>query len=107
MFLLILSGFVWGYVVGQLSFIFNHDIERLKDMKRKQVRIIIAVISLCIIGFFGFKAFTSKATASENDAMYSSKPKSQEPSTMNPESILSCIKWIKGDDNKNYCVIGG
>lgn len=75
-------------------------------MNRKQKQIIIAVISLCIIGFFSFKAFTSKATAGEPES-YSSEPKAQEPITMKPESILNCLRWIKGDDNKNYCVIGG
>lgn len=75
-------------------------------MNRKQKQLIIAVISLAFIGFIGFKAFTKKAEAVE-DQSYNSEPKAQEPITMGIESILDCIKWIKGDDGKNYCVIGG
>lgn len=109
MFLLIFGGFAWGFVVGQLFVIYETDEnkESLKNMKRKQIRIVIAIISLCIIGFFGFKAFTKKAEAGEPETIYSSEPKAQEPITMKPELILSCLRWIKGDDNKNYCVIGG
>lgn len=100
MFLIILSSVALGYILGKLSI-------QGQEMKKKQIRIVIAIVSLCIIGFFGFKALTKKAEAGQAGTLYTEQPKAQEPITMSAKSILGCIRWVKGDDNKNYCVIGG
>lgn len=100
MFIYILLGVTTGYIIGRIH-------KERYIMKKQHIRILMAVVGLAIIGFFGFKAFTKSAEASEPETEYSSEPRAQEPITMKPESILSCLRWIKGDDNKNYCVIGG
>ena len=67
MFYLILVSVLVGYNMGQLSTI-NESREQIMSLAKKKVRLIIAAVSLIIIGFFIFKAFEksmSEAEASE------------------------------------------
>ena len=78
------------------------------SLAKKKVRVVIAGVSIAIIGFFIFKVIEkSMSEAEAGETVYSDKPKAQEPITMLPDAILDCLRWIKGNDGKNYCVIGG